>query len=69
MMTIPTPGGAPELFLSSTLFYKRGVYANEVHLVISQPLPEPWCWSSAHTPLWRLGVSFPLGGGPGGRTC
>ena len=64
MMTIPTPGGASDLFLSPTLFYKRGVYANEVHLVISQPLPEHWCWRSAHTTLWRLGVASPLGRAP-----
>ena len=61
MMTIPTPGGVPRPFLSSILFYKRGVHANEVHQVISQPLPEPWCWSSAHTTLWRLRVASPLG--------
>ena len=26
------------------------VHANGLHPVTAQPLPEPWCWSSAHTP-------------------
>ena len=52
MMTIPTSDGLPQTsFCPPLFFYKRDIHANEVHLVISQPLPEHWCWTSAHTTL------------------
>ena len=32
-----------------------------VHPGPAKPLPEPWCWSCAHSPDCRGGRGFPLG--------
>ena len=35
-----------------------------VHPVTAQPLPEPWCWSSAHSQTEEDGVWLPSLGEP-----
>ena len=47
----PQWAGLPQAFFSASASARGGAEMQmRVHLGPAQPLPEPWCWISAHSP-------------------